>query len=841
MNKVKAVLMAGGFGTRIQPLTHSIPKPMLPVMDVPMMENVLKQLVGAGIEEVVILLYFKPEVITDHFKDGSDWGVKLHYVLPDADYGTAGAVGFAREHLDTTFMIVSGDLVTDFDFLKILAHHQKTRSKLTITLTSVENPLEFGVVIVNEEGIIEKFLEKPSWGEVFSDTINTGIYVIEPEILEFIPRAEPFDFAKELFPLLMREGITLRGYTARGYWRDVGNPDSYREVHRDCFMQRVSFEIPGRRIDYPEGTLWLQGDAEIDPSVEIIDTVVLGNNVRLGKNCRLHNVAIGDNVTIGTETRLRNSVLWHDIEMGRKCFFDNAVICNDNRIGDMVTAKAGLVLAEGCQVGKLVNFDQDVTIWPDKEIEPAAIVSNNVVWGTKYKNAIFREGVISGKANIEIGCEMSCKIAEAFAALLPPGSTIAIGRDFEDSPRMLKRSFDGGILASGVNIVDLHEIPPSVLRFNIQHDETLNGGAYFRKSLHDPASVEITLYNDEGLRLDNATAKKIEKNYFKENFRKVDYKKMGRLQDSPELQQQAYRRYKEKIEALIDHHIIRGQEFRVAIDLLFGITKDIFPRILSETQIENILLNAYYDRLRIETITHYINESKKELSKIMPALEFQMGAVIYPHGQRLTLVGDDGSVFDRVDALIAVLRLMDMEAEVEGRTYRVFLPSWAPDRMDGDFGHLEIRRGQYQDFSRNDYANVDLIATIDGNFAFTEFAYHRDALFATLKIMEMLSRHGIALSQIEKEIRHFFYQRCKIPCPQSKKGRMMRKFLEYAKDKHHSSLDGVRIWENANDWVLMIPDQYSEDLNLYIQADDRAEGMRIHDKYRGLIETWLNE
>jgi mannose-1-phosphate guanylyltransferase/phosphomannomutase len=274
---------------------------------------------------------------------------------------------------------------------------------------------------------------------------------------------------------------------------------------------------------------------------------------------------------------------------------------------------------------------------------------------------------------------------------------------------------------------------------------------------------------------------------------------------------------------------------------MFGITEDVFPQILSETQIENILLNAYYDHLKIDTISHYIKASREELAKIVPALDFQMGALIYPHGQRLTLVGDDGWVFDRVDALIAVLRLLEMDAAASDETYRVFLPSWAPDMMDSHFNHLKIFRGRYQDFKRGDYAQFDLLATVDGNFAFTEFAYHRDAIYATLKIMELLSRHKIALSQIEKEIKSFFYERCKIPCPQSKKGKMMRKFLEFAKGKRHSSLDGVKIWEDENDWVLMIPDQYSEDLNLYIQAEEREKGMQIHDKYRELIRQWMQE
>ncbi len=223
-HKIKAVLMAGGFGTRIQPLTNSIPKPMLPIVDIPMMEHIVNKLRHSGIEEIVILLYFKPEVIEEHFGDGSRWGVRITYALPDEDYGTAGAVGYAREHLDTTFMVVSGDLVTDFDLDRIIDYHRRKASKLTITLTPVEDPLQFGVVITDKSGRIERFLEKPSWGEVFSDTINTGIYLIEPEILAYIPANSAYDFSKDLFPRLMEEGIDLWGCSVEGYWRDVGNP-----------------------------------------------------------------------------------------------------------------------------------------------------------------------------------------------------------------------------------------------------------------------------------------------------------------------------------------------------------------------------------------------------------------------------------------------------------------------------------------------------------------------------------------------------------------------------------------------------------------------------------------
>jgi len=832
---IKAVMMAGGFGTRIQPLTNSVPKPMLSIMNLPMMEHTLNKLIETGIDDIVILLYFKPEIIKEYFQDGSKWGVKIQYVVPDDDYGTAGAVGFGREFLDTTFMIVSGDLVTDFDFREILDYHEERDSKLTITLTSVENPLQFGVVIANEDGKIEKFLEKPSWGEVFSDTINTGIYVIEPEILDYIPVGENFDFAKDLFPLLMRESVDLLGYNATGYWRDVGNPESYRDLYEDISNRRLKFQISGRKIEYPEGTLYMTGNSKVDANINIVDTVVIGDNVTVGEGSRLHNVVVGDNVTFGKGCRLRNSIFWDDISVGNSVVLDNAVICNDNKIGDSVTAKAGLILAEGCNIGKFAVFEQDVTVWPEKEIEPTAIVNNSIVLGTKYRNAIFESGSIVGKSNIEISCGMACKIAEAFGSQLPIGSCVLIGRDYDKSPRMIKRAFVGGLLSAGVDVLDLHSVPPSLLRYNIQSDENIIAGAYFSKSLSDPANIEITLYNEEGLKLDQNSAKRIEKSFFKEDFRRVDYSQIGNIYERDFYSKSEYQNYEDALESSIDGKTIKNSGFRVAVDLMFGITKDFFPQMITNLQIDNIMLNTYKDDKKLANIEHYKIKSKKDISDIVKNLGLNMGILIDPHGQSLTLVTDRGEVLNRVEALIAVLELMNMEAELKERKMHVFLPTWAPDLMDQLFKYLIIERGKYANFKSETLNEFDLIATIDGNYAFTEFALHRDAMYASLKIMELLARHKVKLSNVAKDMSRFFYETYRIPCPQSLKGKIMRKFLEYAKYKKSSSIDGVKIWESETDWVLMIPDQYNEHLNLYIQALDEELGNQIYNRYSRLI------
>lgn len=830
---MKAVVMAGGFGTRIQPLTHSCPKPMLPVVNKPMMEHTMMTLKDYGITEFIILLYFKPEIIKDYFKDGSDFGIKISYVTPDDDYGTAGAVKLAQDLIgDDNFIIISGDLVTDFDLQKLFHFHSEKKSKLSIGLTSVENPLQFGVVIANSDNVIEKFLEKPSWGEVFSDTINTGIYIIEPEILDFIPKSENFDFAKDLFPLLMKNNIELMAYNMAGYWRDVGNPDSYREVHADILNEKVKFKIPGIKTEFPDGTLYSSVPYTLDKSIEIIGNVVLGKDVILKKNIKLNNTVIGNNVIVGSDSNIRNSVLWSDIKIGKNAKFDNCVICYDNVIDKNVTAKAGLILAQGCEVGELTTFEQDVTIWPDKKIEPASIISHSLVLGSRYKNTIFESGSVSGKSNVELSCEMATKLAEAFASQLPIGSIVAVGRDKDKSSRMLKRAFLGGLLSAGIDVLDMKSIPPSILRYSIAKDEKIVAGAHFKRDTIDTTSSQITLFNEEAIRIDSNSIKGVEKAFFTENFRRVDYTKIGKINELSREDEST--KYIKEIESKIDHKIIKCGGFKVAVDVMHGSTADIFPILLNNLGVENIVLDAYYDEKKLSNIKILENRAKSNISSIVKSLSYDLGIIIYPNAQRLLLVTDEGEVLDKVKGLLSILHLLNMEKS--DKKLKVFLPTWAPDMVD--FENLEIERGKYANFKAAKLKEYDLIATMDGNFAFTDFGVTRDAMYASLKIMEMLSCHSVKISTLAKKIDDFYYSSKKIECSQALKGKMMRKFLEDSKGKKASTVDGVKIWENETDWILMIPDQYSDHLNIYIQAKDEMSAKKIYDEYSEKIAVW---
>jgi mannose-1-phosphate guanylyltransferase/phosphomannomutase len=220
---MQAVIMAGGFGTRLRPITCNVPKPMAPMANRPMLHHIIELLKVHQLTDLTMMLYYQPEVITGYFGDGSKMGVKVRYLRPESDLGTAGSVKYAHKNLTSTFVVISGDVLTDFDLTKAIEYHKKKNAIATMVLTRVANPLQYGVVITDNDGKIERFLEKPSWGEVFSDTINTGIYILEPEVFNYIPSDKSFDFSKELFPLLLKEEKALYGYIAEGYWKDVGN------------------------------------------------------------------------------------------------------------------------------------------------------------------------------------------------------------------------------------------------------------------------------------------------------------------------------------------------------------------------------------------------------------------------------------------------------------------------------------------------------------------------------------------------------------------------------------------------------------------------------------------
>ncbi|MBC7294298.1 MAG: NDP-sugar synthase, partial [Thermoleophilia bacterium] len=312
---MKAVVMAGGQGTRLRPLTSNQPKPMVPVVNKPAVQHILELLSRHGFTDVVMTLAFLPRLIRNYFGDGSSLGMHIEYSLEDTPLGTAGSVRLAKDLLDDTFLVISGDALTDFDLTSIISFHRAREAMVTIALKSVENPLEFGVVIVDEEGRIQRFLEKPGWGQVFSDTVNTGIYVMEPEVLDHIPEGQPYDFSHDVFPKLFDLHKPLYGIVCDGYWQDIGNLEQYLQANRDALDGRVKVTPPGVRL---RGNIWVDQGANLESLDSVEGPALIGRNVRVDSGAQImaHTV-LGDNSVVRAGEQKATSVLAENTYEGR--------------------------------------------------------------------------------------------------------------------------------------------------------------------------------------------------------------------------------------------------------------------------------------------------------------------------------------------------------------------------------------------------------------------------------------------------------------------------------------------------------------------------------------------
>ncbi len=390
---MKAVIMAGGEGTRLRPLTSNAPKPMLPIVNRPMMEHVVDLLRRHGFDEIVVTVAYMADAIRHHFGDGSEFGVKLAYATEDVPLGTAGSVRNARDHLDERFLVISGDVLTDIDLSAIVAAHVERQALVTIGLVPVENPLEFGVVITRPDGSIERFLEKPSWGQVFSDTINTGIFVLEPEVLDRIDADRAVDFSGEVFPTLLAEGAPLFGAVGEGYWEDVGTLDAYLRSHQDVLEGRVSLAIDGFELS---PGVWLGDGAEVHPEATVVGPAVVGDNCRVEAGTRLGAYTVlGANVRVRSDADLERSVVHDNVYLGEGVRLRGSVVGRSCDLRRGARAEEGVVLGDECFVGEGATLGAGVKVFPLKTVEAGATVKDSIVWETRGARSLFgRRGIV---------------------------------------------------------------------------------------------------------------------------------------------------------------------------------------------------------------------------------------------------------------------------------------------------------------------------------------------------------------------------------------------------------------------------------------------------------------
>jgi mannose-1-phosphate guanylyltransferase len=378
--------MAGGKGTRLRPLTFTRPKPMLPLVNKPIVEHVMEQLKQFHMKDLILTLNYLSNDIKKYFKDGSDKDLNIKYTVEKKPLGTAGSVKKAEKYLDDTFLVLSGDVVSNVDFNKVLKFHKDKGALATLVLTKVPDPTHFGIAVLNENQEITEFLEKPSKNEVFSNIANTGTYILEPEIFDFFNESKKEqDFSKDIFPKLIENKAGIYGYTFDGYWNDIGRPETYLKATYDVLNKKFKQKIYPKNLENGIGKLgniWTGNNITIGPKVRIEGPVVIGSDSTIEEGCRLtKGTVIGKGVHIGKGTTIQSSVLLDNSIIKDNSFLKGCIIDTECYIDQNSIIENGVVTGSKVEIGENSVLKSFSSIKNGSKILPNSIIDANYTNG----------------------------------------------------------------------------------------------------------------------------------------------------------------------------------------------------------------------------------------------------------------------------------------------------------------------------------------------------------------------------------------------------------------------------------------------------------------------------
>jgi len=826
---MQAVVMAGGEGTRLRPLTTNRPKPMVPVVNRPMLEHTLNLLRQHGFKEIILTLHYLPNLIKDYFQDGAEFGVELKYLIEEKPLGTAGGVKNAEQYLDNTFLVISGDVLTDINLSKALTFHRQSGSIATIVLTKVPNPIEYGIVITDKEGRVKQFLEKPGWGEVFSDTINSGIYILEPDVLKQVKPETEVDFSKNLFPKLLEQNEPLYGYIAEGYWCDIGNTVQYFQANRDALQGHLKVKIPGRETN----GVWIEKNAEIEDSVEIQSPALIGAKTRVCKKSVISGFSIlGDGVTVDDGASIKRAVVWNNALIGSKADLVGCLIGEKCHIKDGASILEGAIVGDECIVGRGATIKPGMRIWPGKMIEAGAIVNMDLKWGMRWMTSLFGIYGITGLANIEITPEFAAKLGVAFGSFLGRGATVVVGRDTHRASRMVKRALMAGLTATGVSVNNLRICPAPVTRYMIR-SLGADAGVMVGMSEIDPRTVNIRFFDSNGMEISRAAEKKIEGIFFREEFHRVLGDEVGDL-IYPARTMEFYRK---DLIKLIDPRATRKAGLSVVIDCANGAGSSVAPAVLGELGCQVTTLNARLDEFVGPRTFEQVPTAIFNIARVVKALDAGIGIALDGEADRVMFVDEEGNVLSGDTALALISR----ERIKEHNGGKVVVPVSSSriinrivESSGGEVVRCKIGARSLLDAIVQQKAVFGGEET--GGFIFPEFQNGFDGICASAKMIGFLTEENVKLSRLYSDMPSLYMVKQAVPLSLELRGRIMRSLIEEFGDRRIDTIDGIKVFYDDN-WILMHPSSEEPVINLYAEASSKEAANRLIQEYAEKIRA----
>lgn len=832
---MKAVIMAGGEGSRLRPLTIRRPKPMVPVVDRPAIVHIIELLKRHGITEVVITLQYLASVIQEYLGDGSSYGVTIHYTVEDSPLGTAGSVRQGIEWLDDTFIVISGDALTDFDLGAALQYHQQKKSMATIVLKRMPNPLEYGVVITDDEGRVRQFQEKPSWGEVFSDTVNTGIYILEPKIFDYYEAGQVFDFSNNLFPILLEKNDPMYGYVADGYWCDVGSIPDYMIANGDYLSGQVNLPHIGKETEEGSG-IWVEEEVEIARDAQITGPVFLGNGVKVKSGAVIRGPAvIRDFTIIDSRATIDRAVIWRNCYIGERAEVRGAILQTQVNVKPQAMIFEGAVIGDSTIVGEGAVIHPNVKIWPSKEIERGATVTASIIWGAQGRRSLFGRWGVTGLVNVDLTPEFAAKLGAAYGGVLSKGTTVTVNRDSHYTPRMIKRAIIAGLPSAGINVLDLRNVPIPVAR---HYTRLINaaGGVHVRLSPFDARVVDIKFFDRRGLDLDKAAERKIEGLFFREDFRRVYLDDVGRIDYANDVEARYTADYLKHIDVEAFHS---GDGYnRIAVDFANASSSLVLPTLLGRLNTDVVAINAVVQENQLYQTPEQFEHAMERLGSITKTLQAGFGVRLDTGGERIYFIDEHGR---QVNGMTALAAITDLALAQHGKGGAVAVPVWAPSIFEAiaQKHEAEIIRTRFNAYALMTAAlrsGVVIAGDGQGSFIFPQFQPAADGLFTIAKVMELTASHQTRFTQAIENLPRYSLATNRVPCRWEDKGRVMRILNEQYRNNSTRQVDGVKIDLGNHEWALILPDADRPLFHVIAEAHTDLAARQLVDKYSGLVQ-----
>ena len=832
---MRAVLMAGGSGTRLRPLTCDLPKPMVPILNRPIAEHIVRLLKKHQITHIIATLFYLPDVMRDYFQDGEDLGVSMTYAVEeDQALGTAGSVKNVSELLTETFIVISGDSITDFDLQSAIRFHREKKSKATLVLTRVPNPIEFGVVITDENHKIIRFLEKPTTSEIFSDTINTGIYILEPEVLDYLPDGCEQDFSKDLFPQLLEKEVPLYGYVAEGYWCDVGHLDAYRQAQYDALQGKVALDMAASETTTG---IFIGNNSVVHDTAKLTGPLIIGDNCRIGARSRLAaGTVIGDNVTVGNDANIERSIVWGGAVVGDESHLRACVVGRGGRIARRAHLLEGSIIGSLTAIGEEAKVSPGVKVWPSKLVEAGAVLNINLIWGHMAHRNLFGQRGVTGLANIDITPEFAVKLGAAYGSTLKLGAVVSVSRDQRSISRMVARSLIAGLMSVGVDVHDLEAVSIPVVH-SVLPALVVTGGIHVRLHPKRTDHILIEFFDEDGIDIPKAKEKKIEGAFFKEDLRRAQISEIGSVTQPIGIVDN----YTSAFEKHLNTTAIRCSKSKVVIDYAYALSGAVLPQILDRFGCDAVVLNASLAHSAPSLEERH--DMLAQLGQVVHALQATFGVQVSANGEQLILVDEVGTPI-RGELLTALMIHMLLTANPGGTVVVPVQASGAVEEIARRHGGYVIRTkanptalmaactqpipvpSGISSAKRAHRSTIVLGGSGDMGFIFPQMHPGFDAMFCIAKLIEMLVIQERSLGHIWEDLPRVAHRRQTIRCPWRMKGSLMRYLVETHEPAQLDLVDGVKIVDpdHQNDrqnWVLILPDASEPLVHIYANSKDR--------------------